>query len=402
MKLLTALAISAAAVAVPASVHAASPWKTCPDGSRIRTSQTCPKPAPAPTPSPTPSPTPAPTGVPAGYTVKLAAGLKCDGVTDDTAALQANLNGLTSYQALQLPAGTCATSNILTLIGKTNVMVFGAGKDATIIKASNPLLSAFTVTQDNGVILQGFQVYSPNATARASNGDTEGFHIFKMSGILLDSVKVVHVAGAGILLGGVNGGTVQNSEVDGSLADGFHTCCSSQNVTFQNNIANKVGDDAFAAIGYTGGTQLKNISFLNNQSYDGWWAGGIDFSGVSGGKAYNNKIYRSGIGCIEVANPAAFPTYGNENIDLQNNYCEGNVTRAATGHGVIMIYVGYSGGYARNITGSGNVIVNPASGAGVRAFGYSSTGNVQASLPNTSMTGVATPYSIEAYASVAH
>lgn len=42
----------------------ASPYKLCPDGSRIRKSQTCPAPAPAPIPAPTPAPTPTPTPTP--------------------------------------------------------------------------------------------------------------------------------------------------------------------------------------------------------------------------------------------------------------------------------------------------------------------------------------------------
>lgn len=40
-------------------------YKTCPDGSRIRTSQTCPAPAPTPAPTPTPTPTPVPEPTPA-------------------------------------------------------------------------------------------------------------------------------------------------------------------------------------------------------------------------------------------------------------------------------------------------------------------------------------------------
>jgi Right handed beta helix region len=362
----------------------------------------------SPTPSPTPTPTPTPTSgtvitVPAGYTVKQAVGLHCDGVTDDTAALQSNLSSLLSYQALQLPAGTCVTSNILTLgPNKSNEMVFGAGPNNTVIQATNPLAQAIVVTQSSGIILQGFQVHDPNSTTRQSNGNSDGIYVNRSSNVTIDSVKITNAAAAGILFGHVNGGLIQNSEVDNSLADGFHITGASQNITIQFNIASRVGDDSFASIGYLNSGQNYNINILNNQASDGAWAGGIGIEGTVGAKVYNNQIYRSGIAGIRIDSQSSYSTAPSDQIDLQNNYLEGDVTRTNTGHGSIMIYVNWSSGYAHNITASGNQIVNPADGIGVKAFGYSSTNNVQASFATTTMTGVATPYSIGAYASVTH
>lgn len=386
-----------------------SPWQTCPDGSRIRKSQTCPTPtptpSPTPTPTPTPSPAPLPSGVPSGYTVKLATALKCDGVTDDTAALRSNIAALASYQALQLPAGTCVTSNTLTIQGKTNVMMFGAGKDLTTLKATNAAYSAVILERDTGAILQGFNVEA-SAASRTSNPSTDGLFIDVSSGVKVDGVRVRNVGGGGIVIRATNGASVQNSEVDGSHADAFHITGGSQNITLQFNVARNAGDDSFASIAYAPGVN-RNISILDNQSYDGAWASGVGIEGTVGAKIYRNKVYRSGAACIRIDSQGSYSTGPDDQIDLQSNYLESCVTRTGIGHGAIMIYVNWAGGTTGvvpmvRVTGSGNQIVSPAGGIGIRAFGYSATNNVQATLLNTAMTGVATPYSIGAYASVAH
>src|SRR4051812_21722800 len=60
-----------------------------------------------------PTTTADPSALPTGYTTRSARdfGVVCDGVVDDTKAIQAALDGINSYQALQLPAGTCRTTS---------------------------------------------------------------------------------------------------------------------------------------------------------------------------------------------------------------------------------------------------------------------------------------------------
>jgi polygalacturonase len=206
------------------------------------------------TPSPPPS-SQAPTAaaIPEGYTIVSARnfGVTCDGVMDDTQALQSALNGLKSFQALQLPAGTCVYSNILSLgPDKTNVMVVGAGKDATILKATDPLRSSFVVANGSAnVIVSAFQVYSPSSTTRTVDANGRGIYVDRASNVIVDNVKVVKVSGAGVLFSHVTGGMIQNSEVDDNLADSFHVTTGSSNITMQFIVARRGGDDAFGSIG---------------------------------------------------------------------------------------------------------------------------------------------------------
>jgi hypothetical protein len=402
-KLLVAVALGAAVLTV-STQSKGMPTKTCPDGTVVQKNQTCPAPAPDPAPVPPPPPPPSTFTVPAGYTIKASTTV-CDGITDVTAKLQAEVNALAAYQALQLQAGTCVTSTNINVVGKNHIVIYGAGADATIINALTPDKSALIVTQADTVTIAAMQVVSPNATGRLQIGNSDGFYIFKSSNITVDSVKVGKVAGAGIYFSTINGGLIQNSETNGNLADSFHVTGGSQNITVQFNIARNGGDDAFASIGYANSGQNRNISILDNQAYDGAWAGGIGIEGTIGAKVYRNKIYRSGIAGIRIDAQTSYQTLSSDQIDLQDNYLEGCVTRDPLGHGSIMIYVNYAnaaGSSVHGVTGARNIIVNPAHGAGIKAYGYSATNDVIASFTDTQMSGLSVPYAIGAYASVSH
>ena len=390
-----ALLAAAAAAAAAASTTTTTTTTTT-------TSSSTPTTTTSSTPTTTSTPTPTAFVMPAGYTIRSARdfGVMCDGKTDDTAALRAALSGLKSYQALQLPAGTCAYSDIL-YFTKTNVVVVGAGKESTILQAINPLRSSFIVANgSSNVILSGFQVYSPNSTVRLSDANSRCFYVDRSSNVAIDGVKARQCAGAGILFSRVNGGSIKNSEVYRSRADGFHVTSGSQNITLQFNLAREVGDDAFASIGYANSGQNYNINMLDNQSYDGAWAGGIGIEGTIGAKVYRNKIYRSGIAGIRIDSQTngGYNTAASDQIDLQDNYLEGCVTRTITGHGSIMMYANYYS--VHGVTGARNQIVNPASGAGVRAYGLTATQDIVAAFSDTQMSGLTKPFSVGAYASI--
>ena len=67
-----------------------------------------------------------------------------------------------------------------------------------------------------------------------------------------------------------------------------------------------------------------------------------------------------------------------------------------------MMYANYFS--VRGVTGARNKIVNPTSGAGIRAYGISDSQDIQASFADTVMTdttGTLTkPFSVGAYAAV--
>ena len=344
-------------------------------------------------------------GIPAGYTVREARdfGVACNGAKDDTIALQNALNGLNDRQALLLPAGTCLTSKHLALSRKSNVAIVGAGKDQTILSATNPLQSSFIVNLGSNIRLSGFQVYSPNTAGlkRTADPNSKGFLVRNSSGVVLDGVKARDVLGVGVFLNGVRDSKVLNSEVLKSLADAFHVTGGSENVTLQGNLAVGAGDDGFASIGY-GNAINRNIQFLDNVVRDGWWGSGVAFGGTNGGKAYRNRVYRSGISGIRISSERNWKVGSSDNLDLRDNYLEGCVTRARTQHGSVMIFSNFKN-IGPNITVVRTTIKNPASGPGVRALGAPRAGaTVEASVEDAIMTGVNIAFNIGANANISH
>jgi hypothetical protein len=368
---------------------------------------------PTTTPTTTPSPTTPPTSgdsvttspgsVPAGYTVRLARdfGVVCDGVVDDTAALQAALNEVKSYEALQLPAGTCLTSNQLLLSGKSNVIVMGAGKDSTTLSAKDPQHSAFIVYQGSGVTVQDFQVYSPNTTQRLDAGEARGFYVTNSTGVVLNRIKVRNVAAAGVALWVVANSKILNSEALDTRADSFHITGSSSDITVQSNVARNAGDDSFSSIGYAG-EDLHDISFLDNESYDGWWGSGVSFEGTRRGIAQRNKVYRSGAAGLRVASNSAYASSPSDDIEMSNNYLEDCVTRAdlIDAHGAILVFT--DNNYIHNVRLLNNTIKNTASHMGLRLSGLNGTYDANATATSNTMlntTGaLKTPFSVGDYA----
>jgi len=329
-------------------------------------------------------------------------GLVCDGLVDDTAALQSALNSLASYQALQLPAGTCKTSKYVSLYGKTNVIVFGAGKDATILAAQTPTSSAFVVEQSNGVTLQDFQVYSPNATTRINDGGGRAFSVNNSTNVTLQRIKGRKTNNA-VAFFNVTNSKILNSEALDTFADSFHITGKTSGIVVQFNKATNSGDDSFSSIGYAG-TPLSDVQFLDNESYDAKWASCYSFEGTTSGKALRNKCYRSGAAGIRIQSWNTYPTNAQDNIEIADNYIEGAVTRPEMidAHAPITIVTNYN--YLHGITVARNTIKDPKAHNGILASGLNATVNVTATATNNIMlntTGaLKTPFAVGAYTAV--
>lgn len=303
---------------------------------------------------------------PDGYRVKQASafGVRCDGNTDDTSALQTALDRLSSRDSLQLPAGTCITSTEIRLTGKQHVAILGAGKDRTIIKAIDPLHSAFIVSNGSAISLRSFQIYSPNSGVRSTDADSRGFYVENSDGITLDSVLVRHTAGAGILFYVVSNSKIVDSDVIENLADAFHITGASRNIVVRSSRAQGSGDDCFASIGY--GKRLNHdIRFLDNACSDNR-ASGVSFEGTIGGSAYRNRLTRTGVAGIRIASQKSYNTGPVRNILLKDNILSQVKIRPEVDHAAIMIFSTL--GTVRDVTLLRTTIANPIASIGTRIF----------------------------------
>jgi hypothetical protein len=320
------------------------------------------------------------TRVPSGYAVRSARdfGVACDGSKDDTVALQAALNAVGPYQALQLPAGTCPTSHYVTFYGKSNVIVFGAGKDATIILAQDPRSSAFVVEQSNRVALEDFQVYSPNATTRISDGAARGFSINNSRFVTVQRVKGRKVANA-VTVWRTNDSKILDSEALDTFADSFHVTGAARRILVQGNVARNAGDDSFSSIGYANEGANADVQLIGNRSYDGRHGSCFSFEGTINGKALRNRCYRSGAAGIRVQSWNTYPTAPVDGVEIADNYIEGAVTRRdlASAHGAITIVTNYN--HLRDIVVSRNTIKDPRAYTAILVKGASGSVNVTGS-----------------------
>jgi polygalacturonase len=91
-------------------------------------------------------------------------GAVCDGVTDDTVAIQAAVNA-TGPGVLELPTGACAISSTIHIT--SGMTLKGQGRQSSFIQMTSPTMNGFAVDSDNGVSFLDLAIFAPDATSGA-------------------------------------------------------------------------------------------------------------------------------------------------------------------------------------------------------------------------------------------
>lgn len=280
--------------------------------------------------------------------------VSCDGKTDIAVPLQRQINAAKSGDAVQLTAGVCLYSKAPIIKGKIRFTLAGAGKDLTTLKALDSLQSSVIVFGGDTIRLAGFTVESFNdgtlkfvkgqcEKPRCSDPTSKGFFISQGArNVTLTDLRAKNVRGAGILLCGVSGASVTFSEVRRSLADAYHITCGSRDVLLQFNLAEGMGDDGFASIGYKEESPNRNIAFLDNVGLNGV-AGCGHFDTTQGGKFLRNKCSVMGVSCVAVSTDAKWSDGSSSGIEIAYNVLDRCVTNTRYDHGAISIYAANGG-----------------------------------------------------------
>lgn len=133
-----------------------------------------------------------------------------DGVTDDTAAIQAAATACSSNGCLVFPSGAYLVSNDITFQSKTNISVVGFGAK---IRQQGLNKKTLYFASCSGVTISGFYLEGLG-TERQSDGDwttstsyngVAGIFLYSCTDVKIDSNTIVNHAGGGIRWGG--GGT---------------------------------------------------------------------------------------------------------------------------------------------------------------------------------------------------
>jgi len=208
-----------------------------------------------------------------------------DGVTDDTAAIQA---AMTAENAVYFPPGTYKVTSPITL--KSNNMVFGAGA-SSVISYTGTATSQGALYANSGsastyvenLVVQDIKILGAVATA----GFSEFIHLISFSGVrncLIDNCEIVGFRGDGIYIGsGDLAGqerhnidvTISNCYIDGVNNDNRNgvSVIDGTSVTIENNYFTRCTKSTMpGAIDIEPDDNIyhivRNISIRNNRIYD--------------------------------------------------------------------------------------------------------------------------------------
>ena len=168
-----------------------------------------------------------------------------DGVTDDTAAIQAAINA-SSGKVLYLPAGTYLCS-MLTLV--SNLTLAGAGQNNTVLKSDGTVADNFVVGQNTSyVTVQNLQVDFADI---ASVNATSALGFFNSNFVAIRNCKVVKFNKLGIAMNSVRNFWIQDNYIERTTPDaqGVNECIlttetgpqTNEYGWIQNNVCNNAG-----------------------------------------------------------------------------------------------------------------------------------------------------------------
>lgn len=304
-------------------------------------------------------------------------GVKGDGVTDDTAALQVALNaGIPLY----FPPGTYLYGNTL----KATASIVGAGWDSILqCTTSQGQNSAIYWSGASHFNIRNLQFFSANTTAYYPDENAGSINLRDCSQFEISGCKFNNAAGGGALMRScVNGKVFGNTLLD-IWHDGIHVTKASADITITNNEVINGGDDAFAVVGYFNeGVRPRRITIANNRVVGTKYARGIAIVGAQDITVADNQIYNPMAAGIYVASEltSVYQSYGNDNVTVANNLLDTcgvqsnigaivNAPNGPLGYGALVV-TATAGFNNSNITIVNNTIKNAAgrrSGCGSRA-----------------------------------
>jgi hypothetical protein len=126
--------------------------------------------------------------------------MKCDGVTNDTTALQTAVTTAAGLGArLVIPSGVCITNAAVTL--PDNIWVQGAGKFGTTIRrkaSTNVSSNMFTLNGTNGNVVISDLTLDYNKASQTAGSDSIGTTATTVNGFNLQRARIINSFGRGI------------------------------------------------------------------------------------------------------------------------------------------------------------------------------------------------------------
>lgn len=307
---------------------------------------------------------PPPPPVPVGVSI-TALGAKCDGKTDDSAAIAAAIASAKAKGVPALiPAATCAYAAVINLDG---AKMQGQG-DASVLYALDTNKEAIFL-RGSGAELRSLKLSGVKGTTRVAPWEAARVVPFGATKFVIDSVWIDGGTAAGIQLAqAANNGTISNNRVIGTLSDSIHITGGASFITVTGNIVQASGDDGIAVVSYVNdGAMSHDVTARGNTVSGNKNGRGMSVVGGQNVLYENNRISNSGLyACIYLAQENGWATYADNNVTVRNNTLT-NCGSTSTGHGAVLLYS--DGTYSHTgVTVQRNDIVQQGQN-GIRAYG---------------------------------
>lgn len=297
-----------------------------------------------------------------------------DGVTDDGAALQRALDGVTPGTILDFPAGTYPYADILTL-ARNDVVLRGEG---AVLRARNPARQALMIGGDRAAVI-GLTLLG---AARERLDSLESAQLV-ITGRFVQVVgnTVSGGASAGIFAFGARDFRIAGNHVHTTKADGIHITEGARDGMVEANRVHETGDDLIAVVSYRPradqqgkSTLSRNILIRGNTVWANNWGRGITVVGGEDVAIIGNSIRNIPAAAgIYLSQENAYRTYGDRRITVADNYvAEVQTRRSPSGaahprHGAIDI--NSSNEAPHEFFDIENNVVEGAGFAGIRLLG---------------------------------
>lgn len=126
-------------------------------------------------------------------------GAKGDGITDDTAAIQSAINGLTEGGIVYFPSGTYMISDTLLVDTKDNVTFFS--KNATIKLSTELVNSAIRILDSTKIVIDGLIIEGTGVDLTLATGYAHhGVYVNGCEDITIKNCEIFNHSGGGIML----------------------------------------------------------------------------------------------------------------------------------------------------------------------------------------------------------
>lgn len=304
-----------------------------------------------------------PPPVPVGVSI-TAFGAKCDGRTDDSAAIAAAIASAKAKGVPALiPAATCAYAAVINLDG---AKLQGSG-DASVLWALNTNSEAIFM-RGSGAEVRSVKLSGVKGTTRVAPWEATRITLFGATKFVIDNVTIDGGTAAGIQTAqSTNNGTISNNRVIGTLADSIHLTDKASYITVTDNVIENSGDDGIGVVSYTSdGGDTHHITARGNTIRANKWGRNMSVVGGTDVLYENNKLLGNpSFACVYIAQEGSYNTRPAQRVIVQRNTIQG-CGSVQTGHAAVMVYSDGTPNVDVNLRA--NDIVQDGR-AGIRAFG---------------------------------